>query len=165
MAEATREWTALRSADVTWLVTRIIRELARAESASALSLEGLLCALIGESSGQRPAIDLRRPMWLSRAHDRLRAEFREPPGVGELAKEAGVHRSHFARAFRRYSGCTVAAYVRRLRIDWAAEQLRGQHCMLSELALQAGFGDQAHFTRTFKRMTGITPGAYRVATR
>ena len=164
-AEATCEWTALHSAHVTWLVTRIIRELTQPDSATALSVEGLLCALIGETSRHSPAIDLRRPVWVSRAQDRLRAEFREPPGVGELAQQAGVHRSHFARAFRRYSGCTVAEFVRRLRIEWAAEQMRLQNCTLSELSLRAGFGDQAHFTRTFKRITGITPGAYRVATR
>jgi AraC family transcriptional regulator len=88
-------------------------------------------------------------------------DYRKPPGVGELAREAGVHRSHFARAFRQHFGCTIADFVRRLRIDWAAQQLRSQSCSLSQLSLDAGFGDQAHFTRTFKRITGVTPGAYR----
>ena len=165
VAEATREWTPAHTADVSMLATRIIRELNEPDTASALTLEGLACALIGEVSRRRPSTDLTRPTWLSRAQDRLRAEYRDPPSVGELATDAGVHRSHFARAFRRYSGCTVAEFVRRLRIDWASDQLRLEHCTLSEVSLQAGFGDQAHFTRTFKRMTGVTPGEYRTTIR
>ena len=165
VAEATREWTPAHSADVSFLVTRIIRELNEPDSASALTLEGLTCALIGDVSRHRPSMDWKRPKWLSRAQDRLRVEYRDPPSVGELAREAGVHRSHFARAFRRYSGCTVAEFVRRLRIDWASEQLRCEQYTLSELSIQAGFGDQAHFTRTFKRMTGVTPGEFRASTR
>ena len=165
VAQATLEWTPAHNADVSLLVTRIIRELNEPDTTSALTLEGLACALIGEVSRRRPSIDSKRPTWLPRAPDRLREEYRDPPSVGELASDAGVHRSHFARAFRRYSGCTVAEFVRRLRIDWAAEQLRLEGCTLSELSIQAGFGDQAHFTRTFKRMTGVTPGEYRTSMR
>lgn len=165
VALATREWTPAHGSDVSLLATRIIRELNQPDCASALLLEGLTCALIGELSRRRPATDWTRPTWVSRALDRLRAEYRDPPSIGELARDAGVHRSHFARAFRRYSGCTVAEFVRRRRIDWASEQLRLEQYSLSELSLQAGFGDQAHFTRTFKRMTGITPGEFRARMR
>ena len=165
VAQATRQWTPAHTAEVSWLVTRVMRELAEPDSASALSLEGLTCALIGAVSRRRATGDAGRPSWLARAQDRLQAEYRQPPSVGELANEAGVHRSHFARTFRRFTGCTVAEFVRRLRIDWAVEQLRREEGTLSEVSLDAGFGDQAHFTRTFKRMTGVTPGAYRAATR
>ena len=165
VAQATGEWTPSHTAEASWLVTRLLRELSNSDTASALSLEGLTCALIGEVSRHPAERDPGRPSWLARAQDRLRAEYRHPPSVGELASEAGVHRSHFARAFRRFTGCTVAEFIRRLRIDWAAEQLRCEQSTLSEVSLQAGFGDQAHFTRTFKRMTGTTPGAYRAAAR
>jgi AraC family transcriptional regulator len=161
--QATPDWTPVQSAEVTWLVTGILRELAVPDNASALSFEGLVCALIGAVSRRRVATDRRRPAWVSLAHDRLRAEYRKPPSVGELAQSAGVHRSHFSRSFRRFSGCTVAEFVRRLRVDWASEQLRHQECTLSELSFRAGFSDQAHFTRAFKRMTGLTPGEYRAS--
>lgn len=165
IAQATRVWTPARNAQVTWLVTRILRELGDSDTASALALEGMVCALIAEVSRPAPSLEWRRPGWLLRARDRLIAEFREPPSVGELAREAGVHRSHFARAFRLHFGCTMAEFVRRLRIDWAAEQLRFERYALSELSLHAGFGDQAHFSRCFKRVTGVTPGQYRAGTR
>jgi AraC family transcriptional regulator len=163
IAQVTETWTVARSVEVSWLVGRILRELARPDTSSALALEGTVCALLGELSRDPATAERRVPSWLSRAQSRLREEYRLPPTVGELAREAGVHRSHFARAFTRHYGTTVAEFVRRLRIDWAAEQLRTGNWTLSQLSLDAGFGDQAHFTRTFKRITGITPGQYRAS--
>ena len=154
-------WTPAKGVEVSWLVRRILRELVEPDTANALALEGLVCALIGEISRKPSAVVRGRPAWLLEARDRLMVEYRDPPGVGELAQDAGVHRSHFARAFRVHFGCTVAEFVRRLRIEWASEELRRRRCTLSEVSLQAGFGDQAHFTRAFKRITGITPGEYR----
>lgn len=165
IAQATPEWTAGHGLEVRWLVTRILRELARPDTASALALEGKVCALLGEVSRDPQTAERRRPSWLLSARERLSEDYRVPPSVGDLARDAGVHRSHFARAFRQHFGCTVAEFVRRRRIDWAAAQLRSQSCTLSQLSLDAGFGDQAHFTRTFKRITGVTPGEYRAALR
>jgi AraC family transcriptional regulator len=164
LAQAADQWTPALSGEPAWLATRILRELAAPDAASSLALEGLVCALIGEISRTRPD-ERHRPLWVLRARDRLHAEYREPPNIAELAREAGVHRSHFSRAFRRYVGCTVADFVRRRRVEWAAEQLRERGYRLAELSLSAGFGDQAHFTRAFKRVTGVTPGAYRATVR
>jgi AraC family transcriptional regulator len=165
MAEAARVWTPAKGVEVSWLTARILRELAHTDTASALAMEGLVCALIGEVSRDPTPVDHRRPAWLTRARDRLMVEFRHSPSVAELAQEAGVHRSHFARSFRSHFGCTVSEFVRRLRIEWAGEQLRSRQFTLSEVSLRAGFGDQAHFTRAFKRITGVTPGEYRATAR
>jgi AraC family transcriptional regulator len=165
LEKVARVWTPAKGLEVSWLARQIVRELAHADTASALALEGLVCALIGVVSRAPAFIDRSRPAWLSRSRDRLIVEYRNPPSVAELAQQAGVHRSHYARAFRTHFGCTVAEFVRRLRIEWAAEELRQGRGTLSHVSLQAGFGDQAHFTRAFKRITGITPGEYRATVR
>src|SRR5205085_2224737 len=61
--------------------------------ATGLALEIVAFALEGGDGA--PA-----PPWLARAHERIHAEFRADTSVGELAREAGVHPVHFARAFR-----------------------------------------------------------------
>ena len=156
-------WTPARGAETTWLASRIMREMSAPDSASILALEGLVCALLGEVS-RTDAHERPRSRWVLRVRDRLHAEYLDPPSVAELAKDAGVHRSHFARAFHRVIGCTVAEYVRRRRVEWAAHQLLTRRHTLTELSLLAGFADQAHFTRVFKRIMGVTPGTYRATT-
>lgn len=82
-----------------------------------------------------------------------------------LAAEAGVHPATLTRAFRRAYGVPPGEYLRRLRLDRAVHATSTSDRPLSEIALEAGFSDQAHFTRAFKRATGWTPGAYRRAMR
>ncbi len=45
------------------------------------------------------------------------------------------------------------------RLDFARNRL-GSGMPLAELALAAGFVDQAHFTRMFRSAFGVTPGRY-----
>jgi AraC family transcriptional regulator len=66
-----------------------------------------------------------------------------------------------ARTFRRTFGCTVGEYLRRLRIERAAEQLVSGDLPLAEIALAAGFADQSHFSNVFRRRTGVSPSAFR----
>jgi AraC-like DNA-binding protein len=50
-------------------------------------------------------------------------------------------------------------YLLMRRLDFAREQIAG-HRALVEVALEAGFADQAHFTRMFKAAFGLTPARY-----
>ena len=155
-------WTFARGGAASWLAARITLEAAQPDTLTPFALDGLTCALVATLARSDGGVRARRPRWLDRGLDRLREEFRQPPSVAALAADAGVHRGHFIRVFHRHVGCTVAEYVRRLRIDWACRELeRSEHPSLSELSLLAGFADQAHFSRTFKRITGTTPRQYR----
>ena len=56
-------------------------------------------------------------------------------------------------------GTSPHRYALLRRLDFARSQLR-DGMPLAELALSAGFADQAHFTRMFKSAYGMTPGRY-----
>ena len=56
---------------------------------------------------------------------------------------------------------SIGEYLRRLRIDRAAEQLATGSQPLAEIALAAGFADQSHFSNVFRRRVGMSPSAYR----
>jgi transcriptional regulator GlxA family with amidase domain len=74
-----------------------------------------------------------------------------------------VHPAHLTRVFRRYHGTSPGQYLRRLRLEWAADRLLTGPDPVSRVALQAGFADQAHFTRAFTRRWGLPPGRYRAS--
>ena len=80
---------------------------------------------------------------------------------GEIAAQVGVHPVQLARAFRKRYRCSVGELQRRLRLEHASRQLVTTHRTLAEIALAAGFSDQAHFCRVFKAHTGLTPARFR----
>jgi AraC-like DNA-binding protein len=71
----------------------------------------------------------------------------------------GLSRYEFARQFRALYGTSPYRYSLLRRLDFARERLHGG-MPLAELALAAGFADQAHFTRMFRGAYGVTPGRY-----
>lgn len=105
-----------------------------------------------------PSPQERAPSWLPRAEELLRANLGNPIGLRDVAAEVGVHPVYCARAFRRAVGCTVTEYLRTLRLIEAGRLILGGKQGLAEIALSAGFADQAHFTRTCSRELGFTPG-------
>jgi AraC family transcriptional regulator len=93
--------------------------------------------------------------------ERLREESGKPPGLAQLAADAGVHPVHLARVFRRYRGESVGAYARRLKVQRVFEQLAEGERSLAEIAFDAGFTDQSHLTRVVGKVMGRPPGALR----
>jgi AraC-like DNA-binding protein len=77
----------------------------------------------------------------------------------DLEAVSGLSRYELARQFRVAYGTSPHRYLLMRRLDLARRRLR-QGVPLAELALAAGFADQAHFTRTFRSAVGIPPGRY-----
>jgi AraC family transcriptional regulator len=139
---------------------RIAREMSARDPVASLAIEGLVLTLLTEAGLSRRDRS-GAPGWLPVAREYIRAHFRDPFDHAALARIAGVHATHLARAFRAHMGCTVTAYVHHLRVEWAGQRIARADRPLAEVALEAGFSDQAHFTRVFHRVTGCTPAEYR----
>lgn len=120
-----------------------------------------LLAGIGSGTDADRGVAGPAPVWLARAKDRIAEDLEQGIRVRDLAGAAGVHPVSLARAFRRHYGEPVAAMIRRRRVVVAASHLSGGDQSLSDVALGAGFSDQAHFCRVFKGATGVTPLQFR----
>jgi len=144
-----------------WFAHRLAAECRRHDDVTPLAVEGLVLELLAACAraGVRPSA--RVPRWLDRVRDLLHARFAEALTMAEIAAAACVSSDHLAREFRRHHACTIAEYLRRLRVQFACRELvNGEHA-LSEIADAAGFADQSHFTRVFRQQFGMTPAAYR----
>jgi AraC family transcriptional regulator len=144
------------------LAGRLAHELRTPDDLTPLEAQAVAFEMLaaGARLGRASAQDKGPPAWLTRIVERMHDGFRGGLSLEELAREAGVHPAHVARMFRRWYRTSPGAYLRTLRIQWAAGQLSGDES-LSAVALRAGFADQAHFTRAFRRHWGVPPGRYR----
>jgi AraC-like DNA-binding protein len=98
---------------------------------------------------------------LERARQFLDVEKTRVVRSTELEDLTGLTRYELARQFRSLYGTSPYRYLLMRRLDLAREQLAGRR-PLADVALEAGFADQAHFTRMFKAAYGLTPARYRV---
>jgi AraC family transcriptional regulator len=98
---------------------------------------------------------------LALVHETIRERLSETIKVSTLSSIVGLSRSHFSRAFHKAIGEPPHAHIFRLRIEGAMKLMRESDVSLSQVALAAGFSDQAHFSNTFRRATGTTPSRWR----
>lgn len=85
----------------------------------------------------------------------------EPHSVASLASVAGMSRSAFARDFVHGLGCTPKAFVRQVRLQRAAELLRGTDLTVTVVARRTGFSSRSHFCRAFTTQFEQSPSGYR----
>lgn len=96
---------------------------------------------------------------LERARQFLDAQTARPVRSAELEAVTGLTRYELARQFRLMCGTSPYRYSLMRRLALAREEI-ARHRPLAEVALEAGFADQAHFTRMFKAAFGLTPARY-----
>jgi AraC-like DNA-binding protein/quercetin dioxygenase-like cupin family protein len=145
------------------LAFRILRESRLPDAVAAFSIESLVLEMLVEATRVQCSRDRREPSWLCQARGMLDDRFMESVSLNDAATAVGVHAAHLAKMFRRYYGCTVGGYIRRLRLDHAAGLLVRSDQRLSAIALAAGFYDQSHFTHLFKLRFGVSPGEFRAS--
>ena|SRR3982751_2522027 len=151
-----------RSVLVAWLGVRLGREMARFDSASVLAIKGILSEMLAEGSRAKVLREEKRcAAWLAKATDFVHDNFTCNLRLEDVAEIAGVHSAHLSRVFRQKMGCTVGEYMRRLRFEFACQQILSTERPLCEVASEAGFADQSHFHRLFRSRLGVTPYTYK----
>ncbi|MBM0106580.1 AraC family transcriptional regulator [Steroidobacter sp. S1-65] len=107
-----------------------------------------------------PSSPSHRHRGLARAAEFIRDNYMRSIKLEEICAAADLSPSYLIRAFDDKYGMTPHAYVTNCRIEFSRSQLRRGR-PIAEVALAAGFSDQAHLQRSFKRLVAATPGQYR----
>ncbi|MFN2456165.1 MAG: helix-turn-helix domain-containing protein [Pyrinomonadaceae bacterium] len=155
-----------RGGHLAWLATKLYKEFRWRDSLSPLVIEGTALEIIAEiSRSDSREKRFKHPVWVKKAEELLHARYAENLNFTSIAETLNVHPVYFSRAFRKFYGCSVGEYVRRLRVESASRQLTSSDDSLVTIALNCGFSDQSHFTKTFKNATGMTPARYRATFR
>jgi AraC-like DNA-binding protein len=83
------------------------------------------------------------------------------PTVSSLADDAGMGLRTLQRHFMDQLGVSPGQHLRYLRFERARQLLSRRDRRAIDIAMAAGYSDQAHFVREFRRFSGITPGRWR----
>lgn len=82
--------------------------------------------------------------------------------VERLGRAVGMSRSNFSSRFTALVRSTPMKYLTQLRMNLAANALRGDgRLSVAEVASQVGYDTESSFGRAFKRHFGVSPGAFR----
>jgi AraC family transcriptional regulator len=81
--------------------------------------------------------------------------------IRDLSAVARRSPAHFSRKFKLAVGESPHAYVVRRRLAKACHLMISGRASLSEIALNAGFSDQAHLCRLFRQAFGQSPAVWR----
>ena len=81
--------------------------------------------------------------------------------IADLSKDAGLSRRRFSHLFREQVGLTPKLYCRLHRFQGVVRRIAaGAPVDWADVALAAGYCDQAHLANEFHEFSGISPGTY-----
>ncbi|WP_292572497.1 AraC family transcriptional regulator [Mesorhizobium sp.] len=159
-------WIGFRDSTIEMALQRIADELRYPDPISATMVESQVAQLFVQlvrlnrnsrqpAKGGLSAFDLKRVMAMieSLSDDRLT--------LADLARELGISRFHFSRAFKQSTGMTPHAFIARRRLEQSADMLRSTNLSATRIAMECGFSSSSHLTTAFRRAFGANPIEFR----
>ena len=127
-------------------------------------LSKMICNVVSEYkkdirpvSAKQEREDERVKKMLEYIHDNYMSEIT----TKVLASSANVSESECLRCFRNVLGITPIQYVKKYRLQIAADMLMTTDYTITGIASRCGFGHMSYFARAFQGMFGVTPREYR----
>jgi AraC family transcriptional regulator len=98
---------------------------------------------------------------VNRAVDYVTRNLDQPLRLEQVAKAACFSSYHFHRIFRSLMGETLAAFVKRVRLERAVYLLSHRNrASLTQIALACGFSSSSDFSRSFRDHYGVAPSRF-----
>ena len=100
---------------------------------------------------------------VERTKELLARDLAQPPSLEMLGREVGCSPFYLSRSFSREVGLTIPQYLRKLRMERAAELLRSGRYNVTEAATEVGYASLSHFSKAFCETIGCCPVLYPMA--
>ncbi len=97
---------------------------------------------------------------VERAKAEMLRQLDEVPSLEALALVAGCSPHYLSRTFTQIEGVPLSLWLRRVRMDRAADLLSTGRCNVSEAALEVGYRSLSHFSRAFAEEKGVAPSRW-----
>lgn len=100
---------------------------------------------------------------VAKAKVHLAARLDETLDLQGLASAVGCSPFYLSRTFTATTGMTITQFVRKLRIEKAADLLVTGRYNVSEAAIEVGYQSLSHFSKAFQQVKGCLPSKYEAA--
>ncbi|MDO5540296.1 MAG: AraC family transcriptional regulator [Eubacteriales bacterium] len=91
----------------------------------------------------------------------IQEHFSEEILVRDIADNVSLSESECLRCFKKTIGTTPIQYLKKYRIQQAADLLTATPLKITEIATGCGFLDMSYFAKSFKESKGCTPSQFR----
>lgn len=91
----------------------------------------------------------------------IRTHLSEPLEVARLADIGNFSMFHFHRIIRAYLNEPLGAYIKRIRLETAAQLLIYSQTPINDLSFQMGYELPSSFTHAFRKHFGMSPNEFR----
>lgn len=125
----------------------------------------LMCEIISHAvvvlalSGELAKLNF--PEWFAKLLEKLHSPEMICCSAANVYNMAGLSPPVTVEYFKRYTGKTVAAYLRDLKCAYACDLLDETKLTTLEISARLGYYSLSHFNRIFKEYSGTSPAAYR----
>jgi AraC-like DNA-binding protein len=134
-----------------------------------LMMEGAVIQLLAvqAAAAERPpptrrgAFSRRERAGVTEARERLLADMRAPPSLGELAAAVGLTEKRLNAGFHALFGMTVFEALRNERLEHARLVLEREDVTLKAIAFRVGYNHVTNFINAFAARYGAPPQQYR----
>lgn len=126
-------------------------------------VQEILCSALQDMVDQRAGPRVRtgpRAPDVRRVHEAQRIlmqELASPPQISKLARRVGISQTKLKADFKAVAGETIYAFVKRSRMEKAAQLLLEGAMSVSEVAYVVGYEYAANFTSVFREHFGMSP--------
>ena len=90
----------------------------------------------------------------------LKQNFKEQPGLGEVAKQVHLSPFHFQRLFKNWAGVSPKKFLQFLSVEHAKNLLK-QNLSLSDASYKTGLSGTSRLHDLFISIEGMTPGEFK----
>jgi AraC family transcriptional regulator len=151
------------------LTAALLPAFERPEQANSLFVDYVIlavCSYLADKYGDgAPAVAVRKggltTAQLRRAKEILAANSSGHILLADVARECGLSRQYFTKAFKATTGLAPHRWLQQHRIEHAKQLLSEASLPIADIAIRCGFADQSHFTRVFTALVGLSPAAWR----
>ncbi len=134
----------------------------------ALMMEGVVIQLLAlqaaaaaeRSPCEQHGLSLQERRAICEARERLLADMRNPPSIGELAAATGLTEKRLNAGFRAVFGSTVFGTLKNERLEHARIAFESTKVPLKQIAFRVGYNHVTNFVNAFTARYGAPPRQY-----